>query len=85
MEGAMTESHTIRRHPDGSIDFAFYRAGATALRRQAMRDAATLRTAWMGGLAMAGVLAVTVMLAATPMATPKDPLAVAQAGVSQTR
>jgi hypothetical protein len=29
----------VRRRPDGSIDFDFYRARAAALRTQALRDA----------------------------------------------
>jgi hypothetical protein len=31
--------HDIRRHNDRSIDFDFYRARATALRNEAIRDA----------------------------------------------
>lgn len=34
----MTETQTPRRHPDGSIDFDFYRIRAGALREAAMRD-----------------------------------------------
>ncbi len=34
----------IRRHPDGSLDFDFYRTRAIALRRQAMQDSAMLKT-----------------------------------------
>jgi hypothetical protein len=33
---------TFRRNPDGSIDFAFYRAYATVLRRQARQEALQL-------------------------------------------
>ena len=33
------QSHDIRRHRDGTIDFDFYRAQAAALRSQAMREA----------------------------------------------
>ena len=33
------QSHDIRRHRDGTIDFDFYRAQAVALRSQAMREA----------------------------------------------
>jgi hypothetical protein len=33
------QSHDIRRHRDGAIDFDFYRAQAAALRSQAMREA----------------------------------------------
>jgi hypothetical protein len=35
----MTDDQHVRRHSDGSIDFDFYRARATTMRRQAMRDA----------------------------------------------
>lgn len=52
----------FRRHPDGSIDFDFYRSEATALRRQAMRDAATVRTASAGVLVMAGALGFAVII-----------------------
>ena len=33
------QSHDIRRHQDGTIDFDFHRAQAVALRSQAMREA----------------------------------------------
>ena len=46
----------VRRHPNGCIDFDFYRTRATALRGQAMRDAATLRLASAGAVVMAGAL-----------------------------
>jgi len=39
----MIQSHEIRRHRDGSIDFDFYRAQATVLRSQAMRDGFKLK------------------------------------------
>ena len=66
----------FRRHPDGSIDFDFYRARATTLRRQAMRDAFTLRTGSAGALVMAGALgcAVVVPSITTPV---RDRLAAA--------
>ena len=62
----MTQTDTVRRHPNGSIDLDFYRVGATALRRQAMRDAATLRKALVGALVTMSVLGVVVGLAAPP-------------------
>jgi hypothetical protein len=51
----------IRRHPNGCIDYDFYRAQAVALRRQAMRDIgpglAGVGTAIMaGGLGFATVI-----------------------------
>jgi hypothetical protein len=42
----MIQSHEIRHHRDGSIDFDFYRTKATALRAQAMRDGLKLKTAF---------------------------------------
>ena len=49
----MIGTENIRRHPDGSIDFDFYRADARALRRQAMRDAIAPRRVSVGALATA--------------------------------
>ena len=54
----------IRRHPNGSIDFDFYRTRAAALRGQAMRDAFTLRAVGAVILTMTGVLAVVFLVAA---------------------
>ena len=62
----MTQTDTVRRHPNGSIDFDFYRAGATALRRQAMRDGATLRKALAGALVTMSVLGLVIGFAAPP-------------------
>jgi len=39
VRGVTMQSHDIRRHRDGAIDFDFYRAQAAALRSQAMREA----------------------------------------------
>jgi hypothetical protein len=58
----------FRRHPGGSIDFDFYRSQAVALRRQAMREAATLRTASAGALVMAGAIGFAVVISS--IATP---------------
>ncbi len=60
----MTQTDTVRRHPNGSIDIDFYRVGATALRRQAMRDGAMLRKAFAGALVTMCVLGLAVGLAA---------------------
>lgn len=54
------------RQPDGSIDFDAYRSEFTALRRQAMRDGATLKAAFKFTLLTIGVLGLVVALAATP-------------------
>ena len=59
---------TIRRHPDGSIDFDFYRADAVALRRQAMRDAGmrnSVRRASVGVLT-ALALGISMLVAFAP-------------------
>jgi hypothetical protein len=74
----MTQHTDIRRHFDGSIDLDFYRKGATALRRQAMREAKTMRHAGAGLLAMVGMLCVAVVFMATPPSTPNGLVAVAQ-------
>jgi hypothetical protein len=71
-------SQDIRRHPDSSIDFDFYRTRATALRRQALRDATTLRSACAGVLTIVGALAVVFLVAAAPMRAPNGHVAVVQ-------
>jgi hypothetical protein len=81
----MTQSHDIRRHPDGAIDLDFYRAGATALYRQAMQDSARSRAGCAAMLGMAAALAVTVMTVTQPMQAPGGPVAVAQADVQPIR
>ncbi len=75
-------SQDIRRHHDRSIDFDSYRTRATALRGQAMRDAATLRSACAGVLTMVGALAVVFLVAAAPMRAPNGHAAVAQTGAA---
>ena len=62
----MTQTDTVRRHSNGSIDLDFYRSQATALRRQAMRDAATLRKAFAGLLVTMSVLGIMAGIAASP-------------------
>jgi hypothetical protein len=62
----MTTTDTVRRHPDGSIDFDFYRAGATALRRQAMEDAFKLKSAARLMALSAAALAVATLIAWAP-------------------
>ena len=61
----MTEIPTIRRHAGGSIDFDFYQTRSTALRRQALRDAATLRMAAAGAVVMAGALGFAIVIPST--------------------
>ncbi len=48
----MPQSENIRRRPDGSIDIDFYRAGAIALRRQAMRGAGVARAVLVKAVAI---------------------------------
>jgi hypothetical protein len=71
-------SQDIRRHPGSFIDFDFYRTRATALRRQALRDATTLRSACAGVLTIVGALAVVFLVAAAPMRAPNGHVAVVQ-------
>ena len=40
------QSHDIRRHQDGTIDFDFHRAQAAALRSQAMQEAFKFKAAF---------------------------------------
>jgi hypothetical protein len=79
----MTWSQDVRRHPGGSIDFDSYRQSALAMRRQAMRDAATLRTASAGTLVVAGVLGFALMVGS--LRTVGDRMADASFRASQTR
>jgi hypothetical protein len=58
-EITMKRSHEFRRLPGGSIDFDFYRKRAMALRRQALRDGATLKMALRSILIMVAVLSLT--------------------------
>jgi hypothetical protein len=61
----MTPTDPVRRHHDGSIDFDFYRAGATALRRQAMQDGKVLRKMSGAMLTFACVIGVVTLIAST--------------------
>jgi hypothetical protein len=80
---APTKGQDMRRHPNGCIDVDFYRTRATALRGQAKRDAAALRAAGAVVLAMAGVLAITVMVAAIPAPAPTSHSTAAQSRAYQ--
>jgi hypothetical protein len=53
----------IARHPDGSIDFDFYRDRAVAFRRNAIRDAAKLKPVRAVALMLAEPLAIAFLLA----------------------
>jgi hypothetical protein len=62
LEDAMN-AYEIRRRPDGSLDFDFYRRRAVRLRRQAMRDALKAKAVALAKvLVAAAILAVTVCL-----------------------
>lgn len=52
----------IRRHPDGSIDFDFYRADATRMRTEAMRGSLTGPWAKAGMLVMLACVTVLSIL-----------------------
>ncbi len=79
------DSQDIRRHPGGSIAFDFYRARATALRGQAMRDAATLKAALAGTLTMTAMLVIVMLVAAAPARTPDSHAAITQPKAVQIR
>lgn len=53
----------IRRHPDGSIDFGFYRARAAVLRRQALGDTSALKAAGAVVLTIVSALAIFFLVA----------------------
>ena len=59
----------VRRHPDGCIDFDFYRVDATALRGQAMREAFKLKLMFRFTLTVVASL-IAFALAAGGQATP---------------
>jgi hypothetical protein len=63
-------SDEVRRRPNGSIDYDFYRAEAERLRRQAIRDAA--RSTAGGAAVMAGALGFALVI---PSAAPVDRVA----------
>ena len=79
------QQQSVRRHPDGSINFDFYRASAAALRRQAMRDSPALRTASASALVMAGALGFAVVIPSIAAPTVGERLASAFPSWSQTR
>jgi hypothetical protein len=66
----MMQSSEIRRLPHGTIDLDFYRTGATALRRQAMRDARELKLGFGVTLAMVAMLGFAAAIGAVRQ--PKD-------------
>ena len=82
-DAILTQTHDIRRHPDGSIDFDFYRTNATALRGQAMRDNHTLRMASAGAVVMAGAIGFALVVPSAPALD--DRVAGTFSNLSQTR
>ena len=78
----MTQAH-VRRHPDGSFDFDFYRASATALRGQAMRNNRTLRVASVGAVVMVGAIGFALVVPSAPALG--DRIAAMFSSSSQTR
>jgi hypothetical protein len=75
----------LHRNPDGSIDCDFYRTWVTALRRHAMRDAASLRAVGACFLTMIVGLAFVLLIAATPVQVPQDHAAATQANATSIR
>ena len=59
----MTQSHTIRRHHDGAIDYDFYRKQAASLRSQTLRDDKLLKAALKFTLLRVAALIVVVIFA----------------------
>jgi hypothetical protein len=84
LENPMHEAPDVQRRSDGSIDFDFYRARATALRHQALRDAATLPIGSASTLVMAGGLGFAVALPSTG-AVVRDQVAAVWTNSSHTR
>jgi hypothetical protein len=71
------ELSDIRRHPDGSIDFDFYRTRAVTLRGQMIREAAALKTFGTLVLMIVGVVAVFLAVAPAPSHASNDLAALA--------
>ncbi|MGZ3411053.1 MAG: hypothetical protein ACXWJW_04300 [Xanthobacteraceae bacterium] len=80
MSGQATRTTGIRHHAGGSIDFDFYRTRATACRRQALRDATSVKSVCAILLVSFGALALTVAVAGKPLHTPDPAVALSCAG-----
>ena len=63
----MTQSQTIHRNDDGSIDFDLYRTRAVTLRRQAIQDAFRWKAAWGDTLIAAAALTIVGTLVSAAM------------------
>ena len=81
----MTQTHDVRRHSDGSIDFGFYRASTTALRGQAKRDNRALRVASAGAVVMAGAIGFALVVPPATMPALGDRIAAMFSNSTQTR
>ena len=81
----MTQTHDIRRHPGGSIDFDFYRTSATALRGQAMRDNRALRVASAGAVVMVAALGFALVILPATAPALGDRIAAMLSNSSKTR
>lgn len=75
----------VRRRAGSCADFDFDRARAVAHRGSAMRDAATLRAACAGIVAMAGLLAAVFLGAAVVAHAPNGHAAAAQISAAPIR
>ena len=78
-----TIHHAARRHADGSIDYDFYRKGAIALRRQAMREAGMLKAVRAGLVALAATLGAVVLIASSSTPAPRGLAATVQTAAPQ--
>jgi hypothetical protein len=81
----MLQSHEFRRHRDGAIDVDFYRMRATALRRRAMRDRATLNIALRSTLMTVMAFSVATAVGAASARVPGGLMTAASFGVPQVR
>jgi hypothetical protein len=72
------ELNDIRRHPDGSIDFDFYRTRAVTLRGQVIREETALKAFGTLVVMIVGVVAVFLAVAPAPPRASNDQTALAQ-------
>jgi hypothetical protein len=77
MTQAPTITQDVRRHPDDSIDFDFYRTHATALRGRSTRDVSTWAAACAFALITVSAIIVAVLFASASAHPPNGGGAVA--------
>jgi hypothetical protein len=82
---AMMQIQELHRHRDGSFDLDFYRVGAAALRRQAMRDRSTLKVALGSLLLMLAALSIATALVSATTPVAGDHVVVASSGTPHIR